>query len=452
MTKKTIILVGLTVIVVGLILSPASSVLAADDWNSSRSNTQTAIELPPAGLTPASPFYFLERFSEGVGTFFTFGDVAKARRFAKLATERVAEAKAVVDQGKPEAAEVALTLYQDQLGKSLDRAEKAQAKGKSVAEVTEIVSQATAKHLTVLEGLAEKVPEQAKAAILRARDVSINGQVKALGSLTKEKPERAANLNMQAIQNRLERAKMEARAGKVENTERTLTDFGNLQASLGKMAKEHKSVLASLVANSIIGQIEDLDEVENEVKNISPQIAEKAKAVKGSAITRHIEVLASLASIDPEKATEVFSQAAEKRLAQAQRGTEEQDPDKINEAVEEFGKYASFGQEISGIAQGIGGATTTVEQLVAKATAHHLEVLNDVLTKAPEQAKEVIKNSMTISEKGRQQAVESLKAKGALKNIPETVPIPSEVKEKVLQERKNLKPGIQAPSVQPSRP
>jgi hypothetical protein len=57
--------------------------------------------LPSAGLTPASPFYFLERFSEGIGTFFTFGDVNKAERYAKLAAERVAEAKAVVDKGKP---------------------------------------------------------------------------------------------------------------------------------------------------------------------------------------------------------------------------------------------------------------------------------------------------------------------------------------------------------------
>jgi hypothetical protein len=186
---------------------------------------QIETELPPAGLTPDSPFYFLEIFFEGVGTFFTFGDVNKAERYAKLAAERVAEAKAVVDKGKPEAAEKALTRYQDQLEKSLAKAKEAQAKGKSVAEVTEIVSQATAKHLTVLEEVLERVPEQAKSAILQAREVSKTGQVKALEVLAKEKPERAANFNIQAIQNRLGKIKNEAREGDQESVERAMADF-----------------------------------------------------------------------------------------------------------------------------------------------------------------------------------------------------------------------------------
>jgi hypothetical protein len=78
--------------------------------------------------------------------------------------------------------------------------------------------------------------------------------------------------------------------------------------------------------------------------------------------------------------------------------------------------------------------------LVAKATAHHLEVLNDVYNKVPEQAKEAIQKAMTASETGRQQAIESLKEKGALENIPETVPVPWEVKQRVIEERGVSKP------------
>ena len=32
-------------------------------------------ELPDPGLTPDSPFYFLETIAEGIGTLFTFGDL-----------------------------------------------------------------------------------------------------------------------------------------------------------------------------------------------------------------------------------------------------------------------------------------------------------------------------------------------------------------------------------------
>lgn len=405
-------------------------------------NAQTEAELPSPGLTPDSPFYFLEIFFEGVGTFFTFGDVAKAERYANLAAERVAEAKAVVDKGKPEVAEKALTRYQEQLEKSLAKADQAQAKGKSVSAVTEIVSQATAKHLTVLEELLERVPEQAKPAILQAREVSITGQVKALENLSKEKPERAANLNIQAIQNRLEKIKNEARDGDEEDVERGLADFAIFRNSLEKMAEENKMVLASLVSENMTGQIKDLDEAEDEAENISPQMAEKVKAIKASAINGQIGVLRSLATVDPEKAAEIFSNAADERLNRAKQAAEDRDAEEAEEAVEEFEKYASFGQEISEIAQSIGKDTTIVEQLVARATAHHLEVLNDVYNKVPAEAKEAIQKAMTVSEIGRQRAVEALKEKGALEDIPETVPVPGEVREKVFQERKIPKPEI----------
>jgi len=402
---------------------------------------QTESTLPSPGLTPDSPFYFLERFFEGIGTFFTFGDVAKAERYARLASERVAEAKAVVDKGKPEVAEKALTRYQEYLEKSLAKTEEAQAKGKSVAEVTEIVSQATIKHLTVLEEVLEKVPQPAKSAILQAREASKTGQIKALEALSKEKPERAVKLNIQAIQNRLGKIKSEAREGDEQGVERAMTDFAVFQTLLEKKGKENKVVLASLVAEAMTSQIEDLDEIENEVENFSPQTIERVKTIKASTINGQIDVLRSLAEVNPKKAAEIFDLVAEKRLNKAKQEVEDEDAEEAEEAIKEFEKYAAFGQEISKIAQDIGKDATTVEQLVARATAHHLEVLNDIYNKVPEPAKEAIQKAMIVSETGRQQAVEALKKKDALENISETVPLPRKVKEKVFEEREIPKPG-----------
>ncbi len=62
-------------------------------------------ELPSPGLLPDSPFYFLETIAEEIVTFFTFGDLKKAERYAILAAERLAEVQAVVEKGKPEFAE-----------------------------------------------------------------------------------------------------------------------------------------------------------------------------------------------------------------------------------------------------------------------------------------------------------------------------------------------------------
>ena len=277
-------------------------------------------ELPDPGTTPDSPFYFLERILETVGTFFTFGDLKKAERYAALASERVAEAQAVVEKGKSKAAEKALQRYEDQLNRALSRAESARAKGQSIEEVSERVAEATGKHLEVLEGILEKVPEAAKEAIAKAREVSITGQEHALRALARENPERATEINLKAAEARLNRAKTK---------------------------------------------------------------------------------------------------------------TEEGDTEGMKEAVEEFENRQKFGEEISEIAKGLGKDTTAIEQLVGRATSIHLEILAEVYEKVPEQAKETIEKAMEVSAQGHQGAVESLKAKDALDEVPEEVPVPEELPAKV---------------------
>ncbi len=144
------------------------------------------VELPSPGLTPDSPFYFLETIIEEIGTFFTFGDLKKAERYTTLAAERLAEAKAVVEKGKPELVEKTLERYRMQLQNSIARAEKAQAKGQNTEQVMARVGKATSKHLEVLAEIYEKVPEQTKPAIERAMAVSIKGHERAVEVL-KEK-------------------------------------------------------------------------------------------------------------------------------------------------------------------------------------------------------------------------------------------------------------------------
>ncbi len=140
-------------------------------------------DLPSPGLLPDSPFYFLETIAEEIVTFFTFGDLKKAERYATLAAERLAEVQAVVEKGKPEFVEKTLERYRMQLQNSIARAEKAQTKGQSTEQVMAKVGRATSKHLEVLAEIYEKVPEQAKPAIEEAMKASIRGHEKAVEAL-----------------------------------------------------------------------------------------------------------------------------------------------------------------------------------------------------------------------------------------------------------------------------
>lgn len=254
-------------------------------------------ELPDPGLTPDSPFYFLEIISEEIGTFFTFGDLKKAERYAALAAERVAEAQAVVEKGKPEFAEKTLKRYEDQLNRSLARAEKAKAKGISVEEVTETVAEATGKHLLVLEEVLEKVPEAAKEAITKAKEVSMTGQKNALRALASENPERATEINLKAAEARLNRANAKAEEGEIEDAEEAVKEFEN-QHRFGEEISEIAQGLGKdittveqLVGKATSIHLKILAEVYEKVPEEAKPAIEKAMEVSVKSHEKTVEVL-----------------------------------------------------------------------------------------------------------------------------------------------------------------
>jgi hypothetical protein len=146
-------------------------------------------QLPNPGVTPDSTFYFLETWAEGIRTFFTFGDVAKAKRYTNLASERIAEAKEMIEKDNSKATEKALTRYEDHLDRALAHTEKAKQKDLDTEEVMTLVSEATLKHQYVLADVYEKVPEQAKDAIQKAMEKSMKGYEEALKAISGEKKE-----------------------------------------------------------------------------------------------------------------------------------------------------------------------------------------------------------------------------------------------------------------------
>lgn len=239
-------------------------------------------ELPPAGITPGSPLFFLDRFFEGIGTFFTFGNTAKAERYLALAEERLSEAK-VLAEDEDERAEEAVALFEEQIADAKERAAEA---GELNLEAR--VTDATTKHLAVLDGVLERVPEQAKESIRAAKERSVAGQLEALRGIAERNPEAAVDIFARAAEGRLNAAN--ARAGR--------------------------------------------------------------------------------------------------------DGDDEDEAEEVEDALVEYEKYAQFGQDISTMAEGIRTGETTVEDLVKRATSHHLQVLEDVRQKLPPQAQQQFQKAL----------------------------------------------------------
>ena len=179
--------------------------------------------LPKPGLTPASRLYFVGRLFEGVGTFFTFGDDAKAERYLTLAEKRLAEAMLLAEEGDARA-QIAIARYENQFEKAKERAERKGLNAVNVKTARDVgdqntesditteqmvrdfgqfmdgdrsfgllarITDATTKHLTVLDEVLERVPEQAKTSIEAAKERSIRGQIESLRGIAEIDPETA---------------------------------------------------------------------------------------------------------------------------------------------------------------------------------------------------------------------------------------------------------------------
>lgn len=183
--------------------------------------------LPDPGMTPDSPFYFLDTWGKNIGMSLAFGPEAKARKALQYAEERLAEARAMATDNRVREMTRAANDYDGFMAMVATRAEEARRLGAS-DNISERVALATAKHLSVLDRIKDQVPDQAKEAIVRAREASMNGQINALRALAENRPEKALDISAETIKDRLERARARATDNVTADVAEALDDADRL--------------------------------------------------------------------------------------------------------------------------------------------------------------------------------------------------------------------------------
>lgn len=141
-----------------------------------------------AGVKPGSLFYFFDTAFENVGLFFTFGSENKTRKALEYADERLAEAEESANENDPKAVEKAMSGYKEEISLATEKS-KGLKDEERAKELLNIVSENTVKHQEILAGVLEKVPEEAKQAILNAIEVSKKGQEEATRQIAELKKE-----------------------------------------------------------------------------------------------------------------------------------------------------------------------------------------------------------------------------------------------------------------------
>lgn len=97
--------------------------------------------LPSAGLTPDSTFYFLDRLGENLRQFFTFSPEAKAKLQIEFAGERIAEIKIMVEKKDPKDKSIdkAKELFLGNVAYAAELVNQEKASGKDVSQLAKSI-------------------------------------------------------------------------------------------------------------------------------------------------------------------------------------------------------------------------------------------------------------------------------------------------------------------------
>jgi hypothetical protein len=143
----------------------------------------TAQELAKPWLLPDNPFYPFQRVIERIQLMLTFDPEAKARLHLQFAERRLAELNEEIAKNQTQYMKGLYNDYEIEINETGKEVNATKGLGRNVTELAEHVSNATYKHVLVLERVLEKVPDQAKPSIEHAINVSINGHEQAVESI-----------------------------------------------------------------------------------------------------------------------------------------------------------------------------------------------------------------------------------------------------------------------------
>lgn len=144
-----------------------------------------AEETVDPGLLPDHPLYFLKTIFEKVKLFLTFDLEEKAKLLGKLVETKLEETEVMLKKGKAKEAQKSLDAYLDYMSAMGKVVNKEDYEGKVMEAVIERVEKAHERHIEVLSGLQEEVPDEAKEAIKHALEVSQHGKEVSLEQLEK---------------------------------------------------------------------------------------------------------------------------------------------------------------------------------------------------------------------------------------------------------------------------
>ena len=256
------------ILVLTLILSTGGIIYAQEE----------EMTLPDPGITPDSPFYFMDKWGKQISLMFTFNAENKTQKALHYADERMAEIDAMMAQNKIKEATQAVNEYQNYLEIATKNMEQARLKGVDVSEKVVLMAE---KHVGFLSDSTDNVTEDAQMLLNQTRERAMTCQEAALKNMVHGDPEKAARLNLQLMERQLDRIRVQAEEAEGEAVQARLEVYnrlGNLGEEISQIAKGlgEETTVDQLVGQATAHHLEVLAEVQQRVQEQAQQAVEDA--------------------------------------------------------------------------------------------------------------------------------------------------------------------------------
>lgn len=366
------------------------------------------------GSLPGDALHPMKLGTEQMALALPGNAVSKTEQALGHAEKRVQEFVDLSDRGRAQHLDLAAEKYDEAMDRVVARMNATGENGQAAADVSELVAEATSGHLDVLDAVYDHVPDEAKEAIERAREASLQGHTSALAALAGREPATATEMYLATAEARLNRAisaAAEDDASEVASALGHVEQLHSLGETISEMAQGlgDTATVAELVAMATSHHLAVLDQVRDSAPEQARPAIEQAREASMHGLGNG---LTALAGENPRRAMELNLAAMEGRLNRLEVASADQDVEGVEDAVDEFEDLAGFGEEISQLARQIGEGQAQVEELVARATSLHLEVLERVLATVPDEARPAIERAMERSRAGHERAVEAMEQAG----------------------------------------
>ncbi len=262
-------------------------------------------EAPSAGLTPESPFYFLDRIGEAIQRVFTFNPEAKAKLEISLAGERISEIKIILESKGVEAKGLAVaeSRLADNLSRAANIVDKEKNKGRDVSALAKTLTDDFEVHKAILEGTFEQEKNELEAKIEeiknKIKEARKSGDTTLIQSLSESLAELKAQKDALESKKNEEEKKLEEKkeeiekemnakdeaAKKIAEAEKKMTEILNENMKKGidvpaNIAAKFNEAIAKAKAAYDAGNYAEAREFAKEAKKIAAIGSELAEQMK----------------------------------------------------------------------------------------------------------------------------------------------------------------------------